>query len=270
MLTVLFNAILGVGVVALLGVTDTSNWVWATVFGVLAFILGQGVSGFLIQRQVKAAMLGVQNILVEGQKRLQNRINQWQMHPPGSVKQEQLEIEREQRVFVKQALDASQGLERFNLWAPLMGRQICTLRAQLYWMIKEFNQVDALLPKALMIDPMMAAIKLARMHMRGEIEGQKKFFQKQSRRLRYGQGVLLYALYAWILVQRKEISEAYKILIAAGEKMENETLKRNREHLANNRIGHFSNAGLGDEWFALHLEQPKVKTQRQRFNGRPF
>jgi hypothetical protein len=42
--------------------------------------------------------------------------------------------------------------------------------------------------------------------------------------------------------------------------------------LANNRVGHFSNAGMGDEWYALHLEQPKVKMQRQRPHafGRPF
>jgi hypothetical protein len=45
--------------------------------------------------------------------------------------------------------------------------------------------------------------------------------------------------------------------------MENATIKQNLEHLANNRINQFTNAGLGDEWYALHLEQPKVKTQRQ-------
>jgi hypothetical protein len=59
------------------------------------------------------------------------------------------------------------------------------------------------------------------------------------------------------------------VLIEACEKMENETIKRNREHLANNRVGHFSNAGLGDQWYALHLEEPKVKMQRQSPYAKP-
>jgi hypothetical protein len=39
---------------------------------------------------------------------------------------------------------------------------------------------------------------------------------------------------------------------------------RNCEHLANNRITQFSNAGLGEQWYSLFLEEPKVRTQRQR------
>jgi hypothetical protein len=45
--------------------------------------------------------------------------------------------------------------------------------------------------------------------------------------------------------------------------MENDVIKSNLAHLANNRVRQFTNLGLGDEWYALHLEQPKVKTQRQ-------
>ncbi|MDD4016956.1 MAG: hypothetical protein PHV28_03325 [Kiritimatiellae bacterium] len=271
MLTVLINAGVGVLLAAGLGMTDTAAWGWSVFWGVLAFVAGQAGTGFLIQKRVKAEMGGVQKILEDGQKRVQFKVNQWQTRPPGSIKQAQMEMEREQRVFVERALEASKGLERFNLWAPLMGRQIATLRLQLYWMLKEFKKVDELLPKALVVDPMMAAIKMARMHMKGE-EGIDKLFKKQSARVRYGQGALLYGLYSWILVQKNDLDGAHKVLIQASEKMENETIKRNREHLANNRVGHFSNAGLGDEWYALHLEQPKVKMQRQRPNafGRPF
>jgi hypothetical protein len=270
MLTVLINAVFGMLLIAALGMTDTAAWGWSVFWGVLVFVAGQGLSGFLIQKRVKAAMGGVQKILEDGQKRLQFKVNQWQMRPPGSIKQAQLEMEREQRVFVERALEAANGLERFNRWAPLMGRQISTLRLQLYWTLKEFKKVDELLPKALIVEPMMAAIKIARMHMRGE-EGIDKVFRKQVGRVRYGQGALLYGLYAWILVQKHDLDGAHKVLIEACEKMENDTIKKNREHLANNRVGHFSNAGLGDEWYALHLEQPKVKMQRQqRFSGRPF
>lgn len=271
MLTVLLNAVAGCLVVLIFGLTDTANWGWSTFWGVLTFVGGQAGVGYLMQRKVKAAMGGVQKILEDGQKRLQVKVNQWQMRPPGSVKEAQQEIEREQRVFVERALVESAELERFNLWVPLMNRQIATMRTQLYWMLKDFKKVDELMPHALIVDPMMAAIKIARMHMRGEDAGIEKVFRKHTVRLRYGQGALLYGLYAWILVQKKDIDGAHKVLIQACEKMENETIKKNREHLANNHPGHFSNAGLGDEWYALHLEQPKVKMQRQpRFAGRPF
>lgn len=270
MLTLVLNGALSVMLAVLLGATGAAHWGWAVFWGVLAFAAGQGATAFLFQKRVKAAMNGVQQILLDGQKRLQQKVSQWQMRPPGSLKQAQQEIERDQRVFVDRALESSKSLERFSPWVPLMGRQLATLRIQLYWMIKEFKKVDELMPKALVVDPTMAALKIARMHMTGA-EGIDKVFKKQIGRVRYGQGALLYGLYAWILVQKKDLDGAHKVLIEACEKMENETLKRNREHLANNRVGHFSNAGLGDEWYALHLEEPKIKMQRQpQFGGRPF
>jgi hypothetical protein len=30
----------------------------------------------------------------------------------------------------------------------------------------------------------------------------------------------------------------------------------------NNRVAHFNNSGLGDTWYALQLEEPRVKMQR--------
>jgi len=270
MLTIVLNGVAGVLLALIFGMAHVANWGWATFWGVLAFVAGQGLMGYLIQKKVKAGMDAVQKILLEGQKRLQQKVSQWQTRPPGSMKQAQAEIERDQRVFVDRALEASKALERFNYWAPLMDRQIATLRVQLYWMMKDFKKVDELMPKVLVVDPVMAAVKMARMHMKGE-EGIDKLFKKQTARLRYGQGALLYALYSWILVQKNDLDGAHKALIAACEKMENDTLKKNREHLANNRVGHFSNAGLGDEWYALHLEEPKVRMQRQsRFSDRPF
>jgi len=270
MWTVLLNGILGLLLVVAFGLGHVANWGWATFWGLMTFVAGQGAMGYLFQRKIKAEMGAVQKILETGQKRLQQKVNQWQMRPPGSLKQAQQEIERDQKTFVDKALEASKGLERYNRWAPLMGRQIATLRIQLYWMMKDFKKVDELMPKALIVDPMMAAVKMARMYMKGE-DGIDKLFKKQTVRLRYGQGALLYALYSWILVQKNDLDGAHKVLIQACEKMENDTIKKNRENLANNRVGHFSNAGLGDEWYALHLEEPKVRMQRQsKFSGRPY
>jgi hypothetical protein len=250
--------------------TETSSTVWSIVLGVLVALLAQTGVGLIIRRKVKRNMEAVQSVLLSGQKQLQQKVNQWQMRPPGSIKQAQLELEREQRGFVEKALERSRELERYVLWTPLLQKQIDTLRMQLYYQIKDFKMVDKLLPGCLFLDPITAAMKLARMYKNGDNEA-GKFFEKHVRRMRYGQGLILYALYSWMLVQKGDINGAHKLLVRACEKNENEVLKRNRDHLANNRVKQFSNAGFGDEWYALGLEEPKIKMQRQRAPmGRPF
>lgn len=271
MFTILIQAVVAAVLTVSLGGTGACGWGWATTWGILLFIAGQATSALLMQKRVKRAMGAVQGILVSGQKRLQAKTAQWQFRPPGSIRQAQAEIEKDQKAFVEKALEASKELERFNNWVPLMKRQIATLRLQLYWMVKDFKHVDELMPQALVVDPLMGAMKLARMQMKGETEGMEKLFKKLTRRLRYGQGALLYNLYAWILVQKKDYDGAFKVLNQAAERMEDPVVKANRDALANNRISAFSNAGLGDAWYALHLETPKIKTQRpSKFSHRPF
>jgi len=201
---------------------------------------------------------------VEGQKKMQQKIKLWQTRPPGSMKDAQLEMERDQKRIVDQTLEASKKLERFNGWVPLMGKQIATLRIQLYWSVKNFKKVDELMPHAIFMEPMMIGVKMARMYMlQADIAEIEKFFNKQMIKVRYGQGTMLYSMMAWIYVQRNDLDKANKVLIEASEKTENDIIKRNREHLANNHAAQFSNTGLGDEWYGFHLEQPKVKQQRQ-------
>jgi len=271
MLTILISLVFGAAVGLSLRLTHVSALGWAIAFGVLSVLLPQLGVGLLLRGKVKATMDAVQSILLNGQKKLQHKVNNWQMRPPGSLKQAQMEIERDQRQFIDQALEVSKRLEPLTRWTLMLDRQIATLRMQLYYQAKEFKKVDELLPRCLFLEPVSAAMKLARLHVRGEMAEAEKFFRKQTRRLRYGQGAILYGLYAWMQVQRQDVAGAHKTLIRACEHMENETMKANRDHLANNRVTQFSNAGLGEEWYALGLEQPKVKTQRQRHpGGRPF
>lgn len=274
MYTLIINTVVAIAATVAFGACNVCSWGWAIFWGILIFVVGQGVTGFFLQKRVKAEITAVQQILMDGQKKMQAKVSQWQMRQqmrPGSIdpKRAQEEIARELRASVEKTLKASESLDRFNKWVPLMQRQVATLRLQLYWMIKDFKHVDELMPSALVIDPMMGAIKLARMYMLNQTKGMDKLFKKVTVRLRYGQGVLIYALYAWILVQRKEYDAANKILITANSKMENPVIKANQEALANNRLSQFTNAGLGDQWYALHLEQPKIKTQRaSRFDPR--
>jgi len=269
MLMVLFSALLGVAVGLGLYFADVSGYGWSSFFGVLSFVVAQIVSGMLLKRKVAAAMGAVQEVLVAGQKRMQQKMARWQMRPPGSIQAAQAELARDQKEFVKEALALTEPLHRFDLWVPMMKRQIATAQFQLNWMIKDFKKVDALMPRALYLDPTMQAMRLARYYMLEKpTEEMSKLYEKAVRRLRYNQNVLLAATWSWILVQRKEIDAAFKVLNRALEKSDNETLKQNREHLANNRVAHFSNTAIGDTWYALQLEEPRMRQQRQHMQWR--
>ncbi|MBR1588590.1 MAG: hypothetical protein IJ658_09730 [Kiritimatiellae bacterium] len=269
MLSILISVGVGVVVGLGLGLTGVMGYGWSSFFGVLSFGGAQLAMGRIFQRRLKGAMESVQAVLVDGQKKLQAKMARWQMRPPGSIQAMQAEIARDQRVFVTEALARTEDLRQFTPWVPMMARQIATAQFQLFWMIREFKKVDELMPKALFMDPAMKAMKIARMYMLGKPTDEiSKVYAKAVRGLRYNQNALLAATYSWILVQRKDIDGAFKALNRAMERSDNETLRSNREHLANNRVAHFSNSGLGEQWYALMLEEPKVRQQRQRMQWR--
>lgn len=242
---------------------------WSVFFGVLAFGAVQMTIGFHLQKKVKAAMKSVETVLLQGQKAVQAKTLRWQTRPPGSIQEAQNELARDQRKFVLEALSLTEPLHRFDNWVPMMKRQIATAQFQLYWMIKEYRKCDQLMDKALFVDPSMYAMKMARLYTLGKSTDEiRKVYDKGKKRLRYNQNVLIAAAWTWILVQRGEIDEAFKALNEALKNSDNETLKANREALANNRVAHFSNTNIGDTWWALGLEEPKVKMQRQRMQWR--
>ena len=269
MLTLILSALLGVGVGLGLFFGNVLGYGWSTFFGVLAFGVGNMAAGFFIQRRVKAAMARVQDVMAAGQKRMQAKTARWQMRPPGSIQEAQAELAKDQKAIVAAALAATEPLHRFDLWVPLMKRQIATAQFQLHWMVQDFEKVDALMPKVLFVDPTMTAMKIARLYMLKRPTAEiAKVYEKGVRRLRYNQNVLLAAAYSWILVQRGDVDAAFKTLNRALEKSDDATLKANREQLANNRVAHFSNTALGERWYALLLEEPKVRPPRQRMQWR--
>ena len=242
---------------------------WSVTLGVVVFLVSQFIIGRKVQSRVKLCMEVVQGILVEGQKQLQAKMQRWQIRPPGSMKEAQAEMMRDQRRFVGAALQATEAMHAYDRWVPLMKRQIATAQFQLHWMVKDFEDVDRLMPKVLFVDPVTSSMKLARLYMTGaKMEDMVKAYEKAVRRARYNQNVLPAATMSWIYMQRKDADSAFKVLTAALKNSDNQTLKINHEHLMNNRVTHFSNAGLADQWYSLHLEEPRVRQQRQRMQWR--
>lgn len=238
---------------------------WSIACAILAFLAFQIVFGMKMRKKIMADMMRVQEIMLEGQKALQAKMQRWQIRPPGSIQAAQREIEQDTRAFVMKAIEETDRLKRYRLWVPLIDRQMATAKAQFYWMIKDFAKFDEFIPMALMADPVMYAMRMARMHMLGRpVEEIGKIYAKSARRARYNANVVPAACWSWILVKAGRTDDAFKALGEALKRSDDETLKRNYEALMNNRAAQFTNSGLGDKWYALFLEEPKIRMQRPR------
>lgn len=275
MYTLLISGGFGLLLLLTFGFTELSNWVWAVIWGFIAFFTSNALIGFHFKHRVDRLSRELQTIMTNGQRQIQEKTQAWRFRPPGSVKQAQIEIQKMQHGFIQKAIEHTATLEHYKHWIPLLDRQIATMRMQLHYQDRNFKEVDALMPKCLILDPMTAALVIARLYSRdgykpaADKKGRPtpnkidRIFSKATARLRYGQGATLYGLYAWIKIQVNDIDGAFNVLQLANKKMENACIKNNIDLLKNNKPKHFSLAALGDEWYALGLEEPRIKMQRQ-------
>lgn len=249
---------------------------WSVFNGIVCFLAAQGGISFYFIKRIKADMNAVQSIMAEAQRAVEAKTRQWMIRPPGSIQEAQRIIQNDMTAAARKALEATGKLVKYKPWVLMVEKQIATAQFHLNWLLKDFKAVDALIPKALFLDPASIAMKMARMQMQSApLDEIEKVYKKAVARTRYNGNVLPAACWSWILVKRGEaetdkakrdelIDRAFKALGEALKKSDNETLKRNHECLMNNRVPQFNNSGLGDQWYALHLEEPKIKTQRRR------
>lgn len=249
---------------------------WSVFIGIVGFLATQGGVSYYFIKRIKADMNAVQGIMAAAQKGVEAKTRQWMIRPPGSVQEAQRIIQTEMNAAARKALVETGKIIKYKPWVLMVGRQVATAQFHLNWLLKDFKAVDELMPKALFLDPASAAMKMARMQMlSAPLEEIEKVYRKAVARVQYNGNVLPAACWSWILVRRSEsevdkakkdefIDRAFKALGEALKKSDNETLKRNHEALMNNRIPQFNNSGIGDQWYALHLEEPKIRTHRRR------
>jgi len=206
-------------------------------------------------KKLKAVMDVVQAHLTTCQEDAYKLINRFQAKPMGSQKLMQDRIEQVMEKGVREALGLLDQAKPLYRWNILAERQINTVRFQLLYQIKEFEPADALLSKILVMEPITLAMKLARLYKTND-PSLEKVFRKGVRKFKSDKAALIYSLYAWILLQQDRHDDALAVLEEGKTKTEDETLVRNWQAVANKRYGQFSNAGLGDQWYALHLEKP--------------
>lgn len=248
--------------------------------GIAGFIIPQFLIGFIVRKKIKTIQNELQAMLLTGREKVNRKVQQFQNRPVGNIKQMQRQIENDQKAIVTEALAFTARFEPFKKWSLLMGRQIATMRLQFLYQLKDFEAVDQILAKGglfrgpMMMEPMLVAMKMARQYKNGDLKGVEKTFKRHVKWFRGNRGTLLYALMSWIYMAEGESEKARLLLEKAKEITADKTLARNWEMLANRKDRQFSNAGLGEEWYGLYLENPpRPKQQKIRGNaggGRRF
>ncbi|MEN7973897.1 MAG: hypothetical protein ABFR47_08690 [Verrucomicrobiota bacterium] len=274
MLSILISILASIALVGILNVSGVKTGT-TVFFGIAGFIAAFYLVGFLVRKKIASVQNALQEIMMAGQRRLNRKVQQFQSKPGGNIKLIQRQIEADQKVIHKEALDFTQRLEPFKKWSLLMGRQIITMRLQFLYQLKEFSQVDEIFAASglfkgpMMMEPMTVAMKIARQYKNKDVAGAEKTFKRRIKWFRGDRGTLLYGLMSWIFVKEGDPEKARQLLIKAKEATGNETFTRNWEMLSNDKVKSFSNAGLGEEWYGLYLENPPTpKQQRMRGNGR--
>lgn len=259
MLSIVIALILGIAT-AMVTARDLGQ-VWGVVCGIGIMFVVQLVIGLWVRRRVNRVNQTIQLRMQETQQKINRKLQQFQQRPTGNLRLAQQQLEHEQENGIRQALEATTAMERYYKWNLMLRKQVDTMRMILYFQLRDFAKVDELLGRCLLLDPRSIAIKLTRMY-RNNDPGLDRFFAKKSKGLKAGAAVLPYSTYAWMLVKQGREQEALAVLVEARKRTDHPVVRENYERLANGKAKHFSNAGLGDEWYSLYLEEPKVKPQR--------
>ena len=171
------------------------------------------------------------------------------------------QLEHEQNLGLERALAACDAFRPLYLWNFFLEKQINTMKMQLYFQLKDFAMADKLMPKCMLFDARSLAIKLVRMYKK-EDPKLDAFYRKKCRRFKGEDGAFLSCVYAWIKLRQDDSAKALAALVEAKKNSDNAVLLANYDNLVNGRNKHFSNAGFGDNWYALYLEEPKVRPQK--------
>ncbi|VGO14348.1 hypothetical protein PDESU_02908 [Pontiella desulfatans] len=247
--------------------------------GIAGFFAPHFIIGYFVRKRTEAVKKELEELVLDGQKRINRKVQQFQSKPGGNIKLIQRQIESDQKEISKKSLEFIDRFETFKKWNLLMDRQIATMRLQFLYQLKEFDEVDKLIASGglftgpLMMEPMQVAMKMARQFKNEDSEGVEKTFNRRLKWFRGSRATLLYGVMTWVYMKEGKTEEARQLLNKAMESTGNEAFARNWEQLSNHNVKKFSNAGLGEEWFALYLENPPMpKQQRMRGNaqGRRF
>lgn len=235
---------------------------WGMTCGVAAALLMWIVLGLLLRRRIAAQQQKVQDIMMAAQNKANRQIEMFQRRPPSSEKAARQVLEKIQSDAIRAALTELENFRKFYKWNLMLPKQINTMKVQLYYQLREYGKVDELLPKSFVFDAQSVAIKLARMF-RTDDAKLDKYYRSACRRFKGDNRAFLASVYAWIKLRQDQPQPALNALLDSKNVTDHPVMLENIERLTNGKVKHYSNSGFGDIWYALGLEEPKVKPQRQ-------
>ncbi|MBR7103886.1 MAG: hypothetical protein IKC65_03000 [Lentisphaeria bacterium] len=266
MLSFIISAIAGCGIGFI--VAKDQNELWGTVSGVIVFLIVQLITGLILRKFINKEQEAVQGILMQAQNDINRQITLFQRRSPGSERAAMQILEKIQNKAARDALEATENFKKFYIWNFMLSRQINTMKMQLFFQLKDYKAVDEIMPKCMLMDQQSLAIKLVRMYKNNDA-GLDKFYRKKCARTKGDAAAFLASVYAWMLLKQDRSKEAVDILLKAKDKSDHPVVNENVERLVNGKLKQYTNAGFGDLWYALGLEEMKVKAQRQKM-PRPF
>lgn len=266
MLSFIISAIAGIGMGYV--VMGDHGSVWGVISGAVIFLIIQLVTGLILRRFVGREQQNVQNILMQAQNDINRQLTIFQRRSPGSERAAREILEKIQNKAARDALAATENFKRFYIWNFMLAKQINAMKLQLLFQLKDYKAVDEILPKCLLIDQQSLAIKMVRMYKTNDTS-LSTFYRKKCARFKGDACAFLASVYAWIMLKQDNKEAAVDALLKAKNKTDHPVVVENFERLANGKTKQFSNAGFGDLWFALGLEEMKVKPQRQKM-PRPY
>ncbi|MCQ2378687.1 MAG: hypothetical protein MJ016_05690 [Victivallaceae bacterium] len=236
---------------------------WSVFYAAALFFIVQLLIGLTIRSRMKKKQNDIQSVMAAAQEKINRQMMLFQRRPPSSMREAQEQLAKMQNDAARKVLTILDECNRYTWWNWMLARQLNAMRVQLYFQLREFKKVDALLPKALVVDQQTMAIKLVRLY-RNDDPALDRFYEKKCAKTKNEAAAYLASVYAWIKLKENEVSKATQALIAARRKSDNPVLLENCDRLVNGKIRQFSNAQFGDAWYALMLEEPKAKVQRQQ------
>ncbi len=257
---------LSLGVMTYYSTLESWGTAWAVTSGIAVVLLTQLAIGLFIRNRINNITGDIQDVMMKTQGKINRQINIMQYRQTGNAKSAQQMLLKEQNNALRKCLEITNRANKYFIWNVMLKRQINSMRMMLYFQLKEFKKVDELLPKSLIFDARSVAVKGVRMY-KNDDPKLIPYLQKKAAKFKGDDAVLIYALLSWIMVKKDMIQEAVVLLAKAKNQVDNHVINDNYERLANGKVKHFSNAALGDIWFSLYLEEPKVKQQKMQQRG---
>ena len=267
MLSILIAVVIGIGVGSAIGY-DLQSLPWGIVCGIVGYMVTQIVISLILRKKINAVQAEIQNQMIADKERINRQLSAFQQRQPGNLNGLKQLADRLQTEVSRKLLESTERFRAFYLWSPLLNRQINAMKVQLHYQLRDYAEVDRLLPKTILADPLSLVIKLVRMYRHEDAE-LDKFYKKKCAGIKADNGAFLACVYAWIKLKQQNAPAALAALRAASKLSDHQVLLDNLNKLANDRKKDFSNAGFGEQWYALALEEYKPKPIRQK-GGRMY